>query len=659
MIPITWLDAWIIVGFLLSVVLVGSWAARYSGQNTESFFLSGRNMPWWLLGVSMVACTFSCDTPNLVTEIVRLNGVAGNWVWWAFLLTGMLTVFVYAGLWRRSGLDTDLGFYELRYSGRSAAFLRGFRAIYLGVFYNLIILGGVSLAAIKIGQILFGLSPHMSLLVSMTGVAIYATLGGLTGSMWADFYQFGVAMTGAVFAAVYAVRSGMADGVTSLGELFTHPAVVPNLALFRPSSHDLSTLMTVMILPLAVQWWNVWYPGAEPGGGGFVVQRMLSAKNERHAVGGTLLFNVLHYAVRPWPWILVALASMVVFPLTPQPEREAARMWLEAHAAEVRGYAADKAALPDEVREAVRLKRADAAGVGSLARAFPRVDDTYLGHDIAYPGMVSRMPGGWRGLIVASLIAAYMSTVATLLNWGSSYVVQDVYLRFIRPQAPPRHAVRIGRLTMLAMLLVSAWIAFHMTTVKDIFHVLLQVGAGTGLLYILRWFWWRINVWSEVAAMTVSFVVALFFQFGAAPLGIESAMADAGWFRLMDFTSWKMVSGILFTTVAWVAVTYLTPPVDDRTLMAFCRKIRPGGPGWKRITERTQAAGDEPAGTEPCWNVPAGLVCMLLGCLLVWAALFGVGYLLYGRIALGCVMSGIAAVAAYGVWKQMGRLRLG
>ncbi len=643
MLTLSWLDALIIVVFLTSVVLVGSWSARRAGQDTESFFLSGRNMPWWLLGVSMVACTFSCDTPNLITEIVRLNGVAGNWVWWAFLLTGMLTVFVYAGLWRRSGLDTDLGFYELRYSGRPAAFLRGFRAIYLGVVYNLIILGGVSLAAIKIGQIMFGLSPGMSLFFSMTGVAIYATLGGLTGSMWADFYQFAVAMTGAIFAAVYAVNSGMAEGGTTLAQLFAHSAVAPKLSMLQPSTHDFSTLMTVLILPLAVQWWNVWYPGAEPGGGGFVVQRMLSARNENHAIGGTLLFNVLHYAVRPWPWILVALASLVVFPLTPQAEQDAAQAWLTDHAAEVRQYDTDKAAMPPELREDVRLHRADARGVGSLARAFPRVDDTYLGHDIAYPGMVARMPRGWQGLIVASLIAAYMSTVATLLNWGSSYVVQDVYLRFLRPQASARHAVLVGRVTMLVMLLASAVIAFHMTTVKTIFHVLLQVGAGTGLLYILRWFWWRINVWSEVTAMVVSFIVAVFFQFCAEPLGIETALSNAGWLKIMDFTSWKMVLGIIITTIAWVTVTYLTPPVEERTLVEFCRKIRPGGPGWRRF--ETVPEGAEPEG----WNVPNGILCMMLGCLLVWASLFGTGYLLYGQFARGAVLLAVAAVAGGGL----------
>ncbi len=646
MLTITWLDAIIIFGFLVSVVIVGSLASKRAGKSADDFFLSGRSMPWWLLGVSMVACTFSCDTPNLITEIVRLNGVAGNWVWWAFLLTGMLTVFVYANLWRRSGLSTDLGFYELRYSGRPAAFLRGFRAIYLGVVYNLIILGGVSLAAIKIGQIMFGLTPGISLLCAMTGVAIYATLGGLTGSMWADFYQFSVAMTGAVFAAYYAVNSGMADGVTSLKELFSHPAVSGKLALTPSFSGDLSTLMTVMILPLAVQWWNVWYPGAEPGGGGFIAQRMLAAKSEGHAVGGTLLFNVLHYAVRPWPWILVALVSLVVFPLTSPQEQESARVWLADNPAAVSAYADDKSAMPDELRETVRRRKADANGVGALAREFPNVDDQFLGHDIAYPGMVARMPRGWQGLIVASLIAAYMSTVATLLNWGSSYVVQDVYLRFIKPQASPRHAVLVGRVTMLTMLLASAGIALHMTTVKTIFHILLQVGAGTGLIYILRWFWWRMNVWSEVTAMVVSFVVAVFFQVAAGPLGWETFMAESGWFRIMDYNSWKLLLGIIVTTAAWLAVTYLTPPVDERTLVGFFRAIRPGGPGWKQIEKVVLDSGESveaPAG----WNVPTGILCMFLGCLMVWAALFGVGHLLYGRTISGSIMTAVAALAAW------------
>jgi len=654
MLTITWLDAVIIIGFLISVVIVGSLAVKKSGESAEDFFLSGRSMPWWLLGVSMVACTFSCDTPNLVTELVRLNGVAGNWVWWAFLLTGMLTVFVYANLWRRSGLNTDLGFYELRYSGKPAAFLRGFRAIYLGVVYNLIILGAVSLAAIKIGQIMFGLTPVMSLVYAMSGVAVYATLGGLTGSIWADFYQFAVAMAGAIFAAWYAVKSGMTDGGTTLKELIANPALTGKLSFIPPLSGDLSTLMTVLILPLAVQWWNVWYPGSEPGGGGFVAQRMLSAKNERHAVGGTLLFNVLHYAVRPWPWILVALASLVVFPMTPQHERDAAKAWLAENKSAVSAYE-EKAEMPAELRAMVRQRKAESNGVGALAREFPNVEDQFLGHDIAYPGMIARMPRGWQGLIVASLIAAYMSTIATLLNWGSSYVVQDVYLRFINPQASQRHAVLIGRITMLLMLLASAVVALQMTTGKTIFHVLLQVGAGTGLIYILRWFWWRMNVWSEVTAMVVSFIVAVFFQFGSGPLGLDAAIEGAGWLRVMDMTSWKMVLGIMVTTAAWLVVTYLTPPVEEQTLVSFCRKIRPGGPGWRKIEVLAQEQGVDVA--PEGWNVPAGILCMMLGCLLVWASLFSVGYLFYGAYVKGLVLAVVAVASGLVLKRQVLKMR--
>ena len=326
------LDWAIIVGFLLAVIAVGSAAAWRENRNAADFFLSGRTMPWWLLGVSMVACTFSCDTPNLVTDIVRTQGVSGNWVWWAFLLTGMLTVFVYAKLWRRSALDTDLGFYEIRYSGKPAAVLRGFRALYLGVFFNIVIMASVSLAAIKIGQVIFGFSPVQSLVFASIGVAIYSVLGGLTGSIWADFFQYAVAMIGAVFAAYYSVVSPEIGGVSSLKELFGHAEVIPKMGLFPKFDADnVSVFVTLLVLPIAVQWWNVWYPGSEPGGGGYIAQRILSAKDEKNAVGATLLFNFLHYAVRPWPWVIVALVSLVMFPINTPKEMSEAKSWLSAN----------------------------------------------------------------------------------------------------------------------------------------------------------------------------------------------------------------------------------------------------------------------------------------------------------------------------------------
>ncbi|MDR1497314.1 MAG: Na+:solute symporter [Puniceicoccales bacterium] len=642
------LDIAIIVGFLISVVLIGSAAARRSSRSASDFFLSGRSMPWWLLGVSMVACTFSCDTPNLVTDIVRTHGVAGNWVWWAFLLTGMLTVFVYAKLWRRSALDTDLGFYEIRYSGRPAAALRGFRALYLGVFFNVMIMGLVSLAAIKIGQVLFGFSPVETLLWASAGVAIYATLGGLTGSIWADFYQYSVAMAGAIFTAVYAVNSPEIGGFTSLKELFANTDVSARSAMFPSSDGGLSVLMTLLILPVAVQWWNVWYPGAEPGGGGYIAQRMLSAKNEKHAIGATLLFNFLHYAVRPWPWIIVALVSLVQFPVTPPAQQTAAREWLKSHQTLVASYEKDAAALPAAERAEVRQKRADVAGTGSLAKAFPKVEDQFLRHDIAYPGMVSMMPKGWLGLIVASLVAAYMSTIATHLNWGSSYVVQDFYLRFINKNVTPRRAVFIGRLVMIGLLALSGLVALWMRNAKDSFDILLQIGAGTGLLYILRWFWWRINAWSEISAMIISFAVACFFQWAATPLGIEAAMHNNGWFSIMDYSAWKLVIGIAITTAGWMTVTFLTPAESVEFLSKFCSKIRAGGPGWRKVRTAMLTAlpaTAAPDSTKAKWDVPTGLLCMMVGCLAVWSALFSIGNLLYARTTLGVILCIVSILA--------------
>lgn len=653
MLNITFLDGAIIIGFLASVVAIGSAAAWRSSKSAADFFLSGRSMPWWLLGVSMVACTFSCDTPNLVTDIVRTQGVAGNWAWWAFLLTGMLTVFVYAKLWRRSALDTDLGFYEIRYSGRPAAVLRGFRAIYLGLLFNVLIMATVSLAAIKIGQVIFGLSPLKTIIYASVGVGIYATLGGLTGSIWADFYQYSIAMVGAFFAAYYVVTANDVGGFTTLKELFANSDVQSRMALFPSGAGGTSALMTVLILPVAVQWWNVWYPGAEPGGGGYVAQRMLSAKDEKNAVGATLLFNFLHYAMRPWPWIIVALVSLVQFPMTPVAEQAAATAWLEQNPALVQQYQSERGAMPEAVRQEVRQKRAEAEGIGSLAAAFPSVDDQFLRNDIAYPAMISTMPKGWLGLIVASLIAAYMSTIATHLNWGSSYVVQDFYLRFVNPDASPRRAVAMGRIAMLVLLVLTGGVALAMRNAKASFDILLQVGAGTGLLYILRWFWWRINAWSEISAMIISFLVACFFQWVAPAMGVEEGMRSAGLFDFMDYSAWKLVIGIIVTSIGWLSVTYLTPPESDEVLRSFCGKIRAGGPGWRKI----EADIVERDGVEG-WDVPTGILCMVVGCLAVWSLLFGVGYLLYGQQVLGGVLVVISVVATVAVMRLVGRVKL-
>ncbi|MEG1480550.1 MAG: sodium:solute symporter family protein [Kiritimatiellia bacterium] len=721
--PIDWA---IIIGFLVAVILIGSTPAiigkiRNKGDSASDFFLSGRSMPWWLLGVSMVACTFSCDTPNLVTDMVRNGGVAKNWGWWAFLLTGMLTVFVYAKLWRRSELNTDLGFYEIRYSGKPAAILRGFRSLYLGIFFNVLIMATVSLAAIKIGQVMFDLSPVQSLVFASVGVAIYATLGGLTGSIWADFFQYSVAMVGAFFAAYYAVMSEDVGHVSSFTALLEDSMVQAQLAFFPPVNGavagepaNYSNFVTLLILPIAVQWWNVWYPGAEPGGGGYIAQRMLSAKDEKNAIGATLLFNFLHYAVRPWPWIVVALVSITQFPMDAQkrahdytkensalvqeyvanpeaftvknakeaelirehllavkyPEQMAAKEYLKSLGKEQKdkidnfvkvNQTAVNAALASlnptidpSMNAAIRYERARLAAdnLVGMRVAFADVDRQYLRHDMAYPGMISKMPKGWLGLIVASLVAAYMSTIATHLNWGSSYFVQDFWVRFINKDTTPKTAVFIGRICMLSLLVLSALVALCMQNAMDSFNILLQVGAGTGLLYILRWFWWRINAWSEISAMIVSFLVAIFFKFCGAATGIEELLSSDAAKRIMDYSSWQLVIGIILTTITWVSVTYLTKPEKDEILISFCKKIRAGGPGWKRFEGRL----DGISATE--WDMPLAIVCMVLGCFAVWTALFGIGLMVYLNFVTGGILLGLAIVATIVLMKLVGKVKL-
>ena len=592
---LTGLDIGIIIAFLLSVIVIGAWAAKRASKSAEDFFLSGRSMPWWLLGVSMVACTFSCDTPNLVTDLVRTQGVAGNWAWWAFLLTGMLTVFVYAKLWRRSALSTDLGFYEIRYAGTPAKALRGFRAVYLGLVFNIIIMGTVSLAAIKIGATIFGLSPAVTLAIALVSVGIYATLGGLTGSIWADFYQYTVAMVGAIAAAYFAVKMCGPDGSGTLAELFKNPLVAGKMSMIPATTGAgwKSNLMTVLILPVAVQWWATWYPGAEPGGGGYIAQRMLSAKDEKNAVGAVMLFNFLHYALRSWPWLIVALASLVVFP-----------------------------------------------DLQSLKEAFPGAAEQFVKDDMAYPAMISKLPAGWLGLVAASLIAAYMSTIATHLNWGSSYLVQDFYVRFINPKADPKKQVLVGRVMMLVLLLGCAGMAMILQNAKGGFDLILQVGAGTGLIYILRWFWHRLNAWSEISAMVISFLVACFFQWGAPACGLEGWLTSgwrAEWFTL---GAWKLVLGVLVTTIGWLAVTFATPKEPAEKLAAFDKLIH-----------------------ADLRELPMGVLCIVFGCLAVWSCLFGCGYLIYavgnaGSAGLGWGLLATSVVSTVVLMKLVGKAKL-
>jgi len=629
------LDWTFVIGFFVVSLAIGLLVARRAGKNTSEFFLSGRAMPWWLLGMSMVATTFSTDTPNLVTDIVRQNGVAGNWVWWAFLLTGMLTVFVYARLWRRSGVTTDVEFYELRYSGKPAAFLRGFRALYLGVFFNICIMAAVSLAAIKIGRVMLGFTPIQTILIASLVTVIFSALGGLRAVLFTDFLLFIVAMIGAFAAAVIALRQpevGGLSGMLASEHLQGKLSILP--ALTNPDgSSNLNTVVAILIIPLAVQWWSVWYPGSEPGGGGYIAQRMLSAKNETHAVGATFFFNAAHYALRPWPWILVALCSLIVFPFDSQADREAAEQTLKSTELQplVEQWGADPAALEEATRQQIESLKIQEKGLTAIKEAFPKTEFGKLGHDLAYPAMLTFLPAGLLGLVVASLIAAYMSTISTHLNWGSSYVVNDFWKRFINKDAGDREQVWVGRASTVLLMVVAGGFALWLENALQAFQILLQIGAGTGLLFILRWFWWRINPYSELTAMVVSFIIAVYMQFWA-----PEVLAD--WHKLLI--------GVGITTVCWVVVTLITPADDEQTLRSFYRLNRPGGPGWRKVIDEAARDGVTITGPEGGRsNLPAGILCMVAGCLAIYSALFGTGYWIYGNTTLGAVFTTVCAVS--------------
>ena len=581
------IDWLIISAFFILSLAIGIIVSKKSGKDVTEFFLSGRKMPWWLLGISMVATTFSADTPNLVTDIVRTNGVAGNWIWWAFLLTGMLTVFVYAKLWRRSEVLTDLEFYELRYSGKGAAFLRGFRAFYLGAIFNVLIMASVCLAGIKIGGALLGLSPVETLLITCTITVVYSSIGGLRGIIITDFFQFILAMVATFWAAYEIVNLPQVAGLTNL---LNHPDVIPKLNLI-PDIADTDLFIAVFIIPLAVQWWAVWYPGAEPGGGGYVAQRMLSAKDEKNAIWATLLFNFMHYAIRPWPWILIALASIVVFP-----------------------------------------------DLESLRVAFP---NTIVGNDLAYPAMISFLPPGLLGLLVASLIAAFMSTISTHLNWGSSYLVHDFYRRFFVKDKSETHYVSMGRVFTVLLMVFSAFFALFLNNSLQAFGIILQIGAGTGLIFILRWFWYRVNVYSELTAMIVSFLVAIMFEF-----------IIPNNFSVEE----KLIIGVTITTISWLIVTLITPPSSMETLQNFYKKIQPGGPGWKKVIEESEAKGINITGKKEKWDVPSGILCMLFGSISVYSILFGIGYLLYSKTTTGIIfmlISVLSVMVLMKFWKRL------
>ncbi|MBU8892895.1 MAG: Na+:solute symporter [Bacteroidales bacterium] len=594
---------WIIISiFFVIVISIGWVASRTAGKNTSEFFLGGRGMPWWLLGVSMVACTFSADTPNLVTGMVRENGVAKNWAWWAFLITGMVTVFIYAKLWRRSNVLTDLEFYEKRYGGKPAAFLRGFRSVYLGLFFNVLIMGTVTLAAIKIGAVMFGLKPLTTVLIASATVVLYAGLGGLKGVIWADFFQYSIAMAGAVYAAIVAMQQ---PEILAIGGMQGMLSQLGDTVKFIPDFSDPGTYVPLLIIPIAVQWWSVWYPGAEPGGGGYIAQRMLAAKNEKNAIGATLLFNFAHYALRPWPWIIVALASMIIYP-----------------------------------------------DLASIKAQFPNIDPTYLKDDIAYPVMLSKLKPGWLGLVVASLIAAYMSTIGTHLNWGSSYIVNDFYKRFARPKASEKEFVLIGRISTLVLMILAAVVAlFFINNATQAFNILLLSGAGSGAIYLLRWFWWRINAWTEIIAMIGATVVAIILVFFVDDASVAT--------RILDGFTMKLILAVTVTSVIWVVTTMVTKPENKTVLRSFYKLTNPGGPGWKKVISDAAKDGEiinEKDLGKP-WEMPIQVLLVFIGCIVIYSSLFAIGNFVYGEILYGFILLTIASIGTYFLFKFFNKLR--
>ena len=608
---ITWID-WVIVAVSILICFVPAlFLAKRSSGSTAEFFASGRSVPWWLAGLSMVATTFSSDTPNWVTEQVRKYGVAGNWQWWAFVLTGVATVFFFARLWRRSGVMTDLEFYEHRYSGTAASVVRGFRAIYLGLFFNCFIMGMVTLAACKIANILFGMPAWQTIVVCGILNVVFAAHSGLWGVLVIDMVQFFIKMT-AVFAAAWFSLVEVGERLVGKGaggwaglkalvaKLSTQQVVttdgVPVMSVSDGKGQPILDMLPnftmpelalmIFILPIAISWWANWYPGSEPGGGSYIAQRMLASKSEKDSLGGTLFFNIAHYVLRPWPWIITALCSIIVYP-----------------------------------------------DLAAIKAAFPAADPTLIGHDSAFPAMLMFLPVGFVGLMIGGLIAANSSTILTHLNWGSSYLVHDFYRRFMKKDATEAHYVNVGRLSTVLLYVVAAVLSLYMTSAQQAFQVLLSIGAGTGLLYVARWFWWRVSAWCEVVAMVMSLVTAV---------GVPLALPQA------DFattTLWQ----VGLTTVAWLVTAYVGPQTDRATLISFCQKVKPAGPGWTDIRAEAGISDVEIAQEN---RVGSAFVGWIAGCALIWGSLFAIGNFLYAsgdpqRLTMAWILTAVTVVSGY------------
>jgi SSS family solute:Na+ symporter len=578
------LDWTLVIIYFFIALGIGLYFSKRAGSNIIEYFTSGRSLPWWLAGTSMVATTFAADTPLAVTELVANHGIAGNWLWWNMVMSGLLTVFLFARLWRRAEVITDVEFTELRYSGKPAAILRGFRALYLALPINLIILGWVTLAMVKIIELSIGVDKWIAVGICVLVTLAYSVLSGLWGVVMTDFLQFIIAMVGSIVLAIFALDA--VEGISGLKAGLVRIYGMEHGALdFTPDIGSVWMPVTAFLVYLAVNWWAAWYPGAEPGGGGYIAQRMFSTKNEKHSLLATLWFNIAHYALRPWPWIIVALASIVLF---------------------------------------------------------PDIQDKQSGYILV---LLNYLPNGFKGLLLASFAAAFMSTVSTHLNWGSSYIINDFYKRFIKKKASSQHYVWASRWVTAGLVLASALVTSQLETIAGAWKFLLALGAGTGAVYILRWFWWRINAWSEISAMTASFVVSIFLQIN---LGLDTADAEV-------FAKVMLIT-VTVTSFIWLTITLVTAPEKEETLLRFYRKVRPGGILWKPIAHKA-----------PEVQADTGLIRDLLdwaiGIILIYASLFGFGKILLGSPGTGSVLLIIAGLCFYFIlwdlkrreWKILGQ----
>jgi len=622
-----WLDLLVIAGFFVVVFGIAAYYSRKAGTDTDQFFLSGRDMPWYIAGTAMVATTFAADTPLAVTELVARNGIAGNWLWWNLAIGGMLTVFFFAKLWRRAGIMTDVEYVELRYSGKAAAALRGFRAIYLGLFMNAIVLGWVNKAMEKIFKVTIPeVDPFLLVVISASVLAVYASASGLLGTARTDSFQFVFAIIGCIILAFIVVRLPEVGGLVALKQ-----KLAPQVLDFLPRIGDSTAAGVtggVLAIPIGaflayvgVQWWSAWYPGADPGGGGYVAQRMMSAKDEKNSLFATLWFTIAHYTIRPWPWILVALVGLVVLPRMEKPEM----------------IQAQNPALYEKVVQAYQNPALmKSGGAEYQTPEFKEMYETYentVDPGVLYPKLMLRhLPAGLLGLLIAVFLAAYMSTLASQLNWGTSYLINDFYRRFIKPDAAERHYVMISRLGVILMTVFSLLVTrFFLTRISGAWEFVINASAGMGAVLILRWFWWRINAWSEISAMIAPLVIYPIARYG---FGIEPPIT--------------LYPTVLGTTIVWLIVTYITRPTPDSKLVEFYRRAHPGGIGWKRIAKLAPDVTPDSGYGRLFLNWGLGIV-------MVYSFLFGGGYVLFGELLKGIIVLAVGLICGWVIWTDLSR----